>query len=159
MPKKNADSEKTKDSRLEAIMHLISEEPIGTQQELADRLCRLGFDVTQATVSRDIKELKLIKTAVAEGGYRYRLSRSEEKFQATKKFYSLYSTAAVSADFALNQVVVKCYTGMAGAVCAAMDGMDWDGVLGTIAGDDTILIITKSEGHARTLLRKLREIK
>ncbi len=159
MRRKSVEHEKTKELRREAIMHLISVESIGTQQALAERLVEEGFDVTQATVSRDIRELKLVKAASSDGGYRYRLSRSEEKYQATKKFYSLYKTAAISADFAMNQVVVRCYTGMAGAVCAAMDGMEWDGLLGTIAGDDTILIITKSEGHARTILRKLREVK
>ena len=143
----------------ELAIVLPSLDPDKKFKAVVDGLVEKGFDVTQATVSRDIKELKLVKTAAAEGGYRYHISRSEEKYQATKKFYSLYKTAAISADFAMNQVVVRCYTGMAGAVCAAMDGMEWEGLLGTIAGDDTILIITKSEGHARAIVRKLREVK
>jgi len=159
MPRKIREENKnSKSVRWEMILKLIASKEIGTQSELADELNSLGFDVTQATVSRDIKELALIKSAKRGGGYRYEAPRDNAKFKASDKFYTLFTTTAVHVDSALNQVVIHCYTGMANAICAAMDGLSWDGVLGTIAGDDTILVICHSEAQAQGLARRLRDI-
>lgn len=144
--------------RFKEIRRLISEETIGTQQELLKRLKELGYEVTQGTISRDIRDLKLVKVAFPGGGYRYEEAQTKAETAISGQFYSLFRSSVVKVDGALNQVVIRCYTGMAGAVCAAMDTMEWEGLLGTVAGDDTILVVMKSEAQAEELVKLLREI-
>lgn len=151
------DDKNIKAVRWEEIINLVENEDIGTQQELLDRLKAKGYDVTQGTVSRDISELHLVKTRKAGGGFRYRANKTETQ-PAANHFYALFKTAAVKVDSAMNQVIIKTYSGMADAICAAMDSMEWDGVLGTIAGDDTILVVTKSENAAKELKNTLKSI-
>lgn len=129
------------------ILELINEYQIDTQEELLKRLRADGFDVTQATVSRDIKELRLVKILSNDGKYKYATSKEPTR-DISSKFYSLFTDSAVSVDNAVNIVVIKCLTGMANAVCAAMDALHWDGVVGTLAGDDTILVLCKNEEQA-----------
>ena len=157
MARKKENEMNNKAARWEMILKLIAEKDIGTQKELADALAREGFDVTQATMSRDIRELRLLKTAKEDGTYHYHLSGKPENHQASANFYSFFNSAVVRVETAMNQVVIHTYTGMAQAVCAALDGMAWNQILGTIAGDDTILIITRDERTASELGRKLRE--
>ena len=152
------DDKNIKTVRWQEILRLVEKEEIGTQQELARRLNEEGYEVTQATVSRDIKELKLFKTAKAGGGYRYISTSASVIGKGKDRFAALFKTAALSAECALNQVVIKCENGMANAVCAAMDLLEWDRVVGSIAGDDTILIICRSESSAKKLAKKLTEI-
>ncbi len=147
-----------KSTRREVILRLISEKSIATQKDLAAELKHAGFDVAQATLSRDIRELHLVKTALPDGSYTYQAPGKTENQQATAHFFQLFRSAVVHIDTALNQVVIHTYTGMAQAVCAALDGMKFDGVLGTIAGDDTILVITRDEERARETAKKLREV-
>ena len=135
----NKENNNVKLTRREAILNLIASENIATQNELSRRLEDEGFAVTQATISRDIRELRLVKTAGPGGVYHYQVSKPQEKYHASHKFYSLYRDSVTSVDYAQNLVVIHCYTGMAQAVCATMDGLEWPGVLGTIAGDDTVL--------------------
>lgn len=153
-----ADTSRNTNSRRETILRLIAEEEIGTQNDLRDRLEQEGFAVTQATISRDIKEMHLVKSVGTDGAYRYQVAKSREKYEISHKFYSIYRDSAVSVASALNQVVIHTYTGMAQAICATMDGLDWEGVLGTIAGDDTILVICSDKNSAAELTKKLREI-
>ena len=143
--------------RFEAIRRLIADEKIGTQQELLARLNELGYHVTQGTVSRDIRDLRLVKVSLPDGGYRYQAGDGDA-LHASDKFFSLYRSAVIRVDSALNQVVIRCYSGMANALCASMDGMEWRGVLGTIAGDDTILVITESAETASQLAKELRDM-
>ena len=145
-------------TRREAILRLIANENISTQNELSKRLEEEGFTVTQATISRDIRELRLVKASNPDGGYHYQVSKPQEKYHASHKFYSFYRDAVLSVDYAQNLVVIHSYTGMAQAVCATMDGLEWPGVLGTIAGDDTVLVITRDEACASELTQTLREI-
>lgn len=147
-----------KETRRETILRLIAGEKIATQNELSRRLEEEGFQVTQATVSRDIRELRLIKTSGGDGDYRYQVGKPTEKYHASGKFYSLYRDAVLSVDYAQNMVVIKSYTGMAQAVCATMDDLEWPGVIGTIAGDDTVLVIVRDEAYARELVQTLQEI-
>lgn len=144
--------------RFKEIRRLISEETIGTQQALLKRLQELGYDVTQGTISRDIRDLKLVKVSVPGVGYRYQSAKASRDSAMSDQFYTLFRSSVIRVDSALNQVVIRCYNGMAGAVCASMDTLEWDGMLGTVAGDDTILVILKSEAQAESLLKKLREI-
>ena len=132
------------------IMELIHRYDIDTQEELLRRLRGDGFDVTQATVSRDIKELRLVKALTSAGKYKYSTGKDGGK-NVSAKFYSLLSENGISSVSAQNMVVIKCLTGMAQAVCAAMDSLQWDGIVGTLAGDDTIFIVTKDAVYAHKL--------
>lgn len=125
------------------ILDLIKEHDIDTQDELLRCLRENGFDVTQATVSRDIKELRLVKTLSSKGKYRYSTGRDNAR-SISSKFYSLFGDSVVSVEAAQNIIVIKCLTGMAQAVCAAMDTLNFSGVVGTLAGEDTILVVCKT---------------
>ncbi|MDD6213509.1 MAG: arginine repressor [Clostridiales bacterium] len=152
------DNNKSKNTRREVIRRLIANEHISTQVELSRRLEEEGFQVTQATVSRDIRELRLVKISDGNGSYHYELGKPVEKYHASSKFYSMFQSSVTGVDFAQNLVVIHTYTGMAQAVCATMDRVEWPGVLGTIAGDDTVLVITKTEETAKELVQTLQEI-
>lgn len=129
------------------ILELIKEYDIDTQDELLRYLRESGFDVTQATVSRDIKELRLVKTLSRTGKYKYSTG-SDTGSDMSSKFYSLFSDSVVSVEAAQNMVVVKCMNGMAQAVCAAMDAAYQQNFVGTLAGEDTIFIVCKNEPAA-----------
>ena len=157
MSRKKETEENNKAARFEAILELISEQNIGTQKELSEALKKAGFDVTQATMSRDIRELRLMKTALGGGAFAYRNIPAEEPDrQVSAAFYTLFKTSVTAIDQVLNQIVIHTLTGMANAVCAGLDSLPWEGVLGTIAGDDTILVIMKSEQNAKKLAAELK---
>ena len=139
------------------ILELIQEKNIDTQEELLKWLRESGYDVTQATVSRDIKELRLVKTLGADGKYRYSTGKNESS-DISSKFHLLFSDSVLSVDFAGNMVVIRCMVGMAQAVCAAMDSMHWEGVVGTLAGDDTIFVVTRSENSSIDLVTGLKKL-
>ncbi len=146
-----------KTKRHAKILEIIHSTPVDTQDELLRRLKENGFEVTQATVSRDIKELRLIKTLDNDGRYRYSTVRQEND-HISSKFHSLFADAVTGIDYAGNIVVVKCLTGMAQAACAAMDSLHWDNLVGTLAGDDTFLCITKSEAQSVELATSLKKL-
>lgn len=158
MARKKTTEDLNKAARWEMILKLISREDISTQKELAKALEDNGFSVAQATLSRDIKELHLVKSVKADGGYMYEVAGKTENRQASSQFYHLFENSVQHVDNVLNQVVIHTYTGMAQAVCAAFDGMKFEGVLGTIAGDDTILLILRDEECASQLARQLRDL-
>ena len=136
-----------KKNRHEAILSLIEKENIGTQEELMLKLNLMGYKVTQATVSRDINQLKLIKTPVDSGQYKYSfVNNNSEDYSG--KYFSILSHSVMSVNFAGNMAVIKCYSGMAQAACAAVDNLNIDNVVGTLAGDDTIFILCKDESSA-----------
>lgn len=137
-----------KSKRHAKILELIAEFEIDTQEDLLGRLNENGFKVTQATVSRDIKELRLIKVQSAGGGYRYSTNSSRDNVDMSFKFHAVFSEAVNVIDYAENMVVIKCYVGMANAACAAMDSIRWEGVVGTIAGDDTIFCVMRTKSDA-----------
>lgn len=139
------------------ILELIREHDIETQDELLRHLREAGFDVTQATVSRDIKELRLVKTLSGSGRYKYSTG-SEGSTDLSSKFYSLFTDSAVSVDCAMNILVIKCMVGMAQAVCASMDAMYWKDFVGTIAGDDTIMVVCRTEAAAREVRDELQKL-
>lgn len=139
------------------ILELIQEKNIDTQEELLKWLRESGYDVTQATVSRDIKELRLVKTLGTEGKYRYSTGKNETS-DISSKFHLLFSDSVLSVDFAGNMVVIRCMVGMAQAVCAAMDSMHWEGVVGTLAGDDTIFVVTRNENSSIDLVTGLKKL-
>ncbi len=143
-----------KKNRHKLILELIKTGEIDTQEELLRRLKAAGMEATQATVSRDIRELGLIKLQNSAGGYVY---AAPDKDTAGNP-ENVFKSSVKSIDYALNTIVIKCYIGMAGAAAAVFDAMKFDNVLGSIAGDDTIIVIVKTEAAAASLTAKLKEI-
>lgn len=140
--------------RQDKILELVMCRDIETQEELLSLLKQSGFNSTQATVSRDIKHLRLIKIPFGDGKYKY--SVSEKKSESVQSnFLSVISSSIVSVDYAMNMVVIKSATGMAQGVCALLDSKHLDGVIGTLAGDDTIFIVAKDELRASALVCEL----
>ena len=128
----------TKKERQEIIIKLISENNVSTQIALKEQLAGLGIKVTQATLSRDINELNLKKET--DGGYKYIRSHS-----LISECPSILKDSVRDIVYAMNTVVLKCHTGMAQAACATLDKMDYMGIVGTIAGDDTIFVLMPNE--------------
>lgn len=146
-----------KKRRHEKILELIGSHSVDTQEELLRLLRQEGFEVTQATVSRDIKELRLVKAQTGSGKYRYTAPKDGSR-DMSSRFFSLFSDNTVSVQSACNMVVIKCLTGMAQAVCAAMDSLHWEGIVGTLAGDDTIFVVMKEPECAERFSAELRRI-
>lgn len=146
-----------KSRRHNKILEIINEKDIETQEELAEELKNAGFDVTQATVSRDIKMLKLVKMQSISGNYRY-ISSSKEQKDINDKLFSILSNAAVSVENVDKFVVVKTLTGSAMAVAEAIDTLFDTEVAGTIAGDNTIFILVRSLEKAEELVTKVRKM-
>lgn len=134
-------------TRQQKILEIITTREIYTQEGILEELKKAGFDVTQATVSRDIKKLNLIKKLTAEGKYIYAQQERDDRGQDSR-FRSMLGETVISVDHAMNIVVMKCHVGMANAACAAFDTMHWDGVVGTLAGDDTIFVLLRTEEKA-----------
>ena len=146
---------KSKGDRLQTILRLVQEHPISRQEVLLDYLRKEGFDVTQATISRDIRELCLVKAATAEG-YRYVSSRNESFNPKTQgRFETIFHESVLGVDYAGHVVLVKCYSGMANAACEVFDALQWKNVVGTLSGDDTFLIVARSERDAKTICTEL----
>lgn len=146
-----------KKARHEAILDLLEKEEIGTQDLLMQRLNEMGYAVTQATISRDIKALKLIKSPVSSGQYKY-VYVSNDTEDRTQKYHSIIAHAVTGVNYAGNMAVVKCYSGMAQAACAAVDNLISDKVVGTLAGDDTIFVLCKDGASAGEFKKKIEKI-
>jgi arginine repressor len=146
-----------KTRRHSKILELIKEIDIDTQEELLRHLRESGFDVTQATVSRDIKELRLIKSLTRNGKYKYSTG-NESTSDMSNKFYLLFEDSVTDVEAAQNILVIKCEIGMAQAICAAMDTMYWQGCIGTLAGEDTIFIVCKTTEIAVNMQDELRKL-
>ena len=144
-----------KRNRHEAILSLVEKEELGTQEELMCRLHEIGYNVTQATVSRDIKALKLVKSPVENGRYKYSAAKNENE-DMSQKFFSILTHSVTGADYAGNMVVVKCISGMAGAACEAIDNLVEKGVVGTLAGDNTFFVLCRDEKSAGDFCEKIK---
>lgn len=142
-----------KGQRLLKIREIISTQEIETQEDLVDKLKEAGFQVTQATVSRDIKELHLVKTPTAKGTYKYALP-AEPSYNPEQKLRRMLLDSFISIDRAENLVVMKTLPGNAHAVGAIVDALDWPEVLGTICGDDTLLIIVRTTDGAPVIVNR-----
>ena len=127
-----------------------------TQEELAEYLNRAGFNVTQATVSRDIRELKLSKIQTEGGRQRYAVLQSQDSF--SDKYIRILRDSYMSMDMAQNILVIKTVAGMASAVCAALDAMKWNEIVGSIAGDDTIMCAIRSVDDTVKVMDKISKI-
>jgi transcriptional regulator of arginine metabolism len=139
------------------ILEIIDNNDIETQEELAEMLKKLGVDVTQATVSRDIKELRLIKVMTHGGKYKY-ATFSQTENQVSNRLTTILTEAYVSSDYANNIVVVKTLSGMAQAAGSAIDSLKWQEILGTIAGDDTLIMVCRAEKIAEEIVNKFNKM-
>ena len=146
-----------KTDRHKKILELIDRYEIGTQEELAKILNDEGYNVTQATVSRDIRELNLSKVSVDGKGTRY-ATLTKDKPVASDKFLTVLKEGFVSMDMAQNILVIKTVAGMAMAVCLAIDAMNWSEVVGSIAGDDTIMCAIRTTEDTPRVMDKIRKI-
>lgn len=145
-----------KSIRQKKILNLIENQIVSTQKELSDSLRDSGFKVTQATVSRDIKELNLIKIPVGENDYRY-ADPKEAVFVSEKKFDFVLKEFVLGVDYSDNIIVVKTAPANANVVAYALDNFTWKEVIGTVAGDDTILLVVKPKDAVESIVNKIRE--
>ena len=144
--------------RQAAIIDLISNHEIDTQEELTARLREMGFHSTQATISRDIKELRLIKIASSNGGYKYSIAESEQDSGFVRRVRNIFRECVIKVDVAQNLVVIKTITGMANAAAFALDTMKISEIVGTIAGDDNVLIILRDNESAENFFEQTKEM-
>ena len=144
-----------KKRRQAKILDLIKNLNIETQEELQALLKESGFEVTQATISRDIRELRLVKELSENGRYIYSTGKKNNFDSVSMRATGIFVDSVLSVESAVNMVCVKCFPGMAGAACAAIDSMQWNDVLGTIAGDDTIFVLCRSQNAAQNFTMTL----
>ncbi|WP_019532755.1 transcriptional regulator AhrC/ArgR [Paenibacillus ginsengihumi] len=129
------------------IREIITNNEIETQDELVERLRASGFYVTQATISRDIKEMHLIKVPLDDGRYKYSMP-ADQRYNPLQRLRRALSDHFVHIDYTENLVVLKCLPGTANAIGALIDSLEWNEIMGTICGDDTILIICRTKEHS-----------
>lgn len=139
------------------IVELINKYQIETQEELAEYLNQEGFHVTQATVSRDIRDLRLTKVPSENGHQKYAVLQ-EEQNGLTEKYIRILTDGYISMDMAQNILVIKTVSGMAMAVAAALDAMKWQEIVGCIAGDDTVMCAVRTTDDTILLMEKIRNI-
>lgn len=144
--------------RYNKIKDIVQSRSIETQEELAAALQEEGIDVTQATVSRDIKELMLIKIPTGDGHYRYALSPNENVLLSQARITRLFQDSIIKVDYAMNQIVLHTLPGSAQSIAYAVDHANWNEVIGTLGGDDTILIICYSAENVQSVLKRISDM-
>jgi transcriptional regulator of arginine metabolism len=144
--------------RLSRIKELVEHNIIETQEDLAEALRKEGIDITQATVSRDIKELMLIKAPVGDGRYRYALPKEQNTIFSHSRMSRMFQDSVVAIDSSDNIIVLKTMPGTAQAVAAAIDNTKWPEILGTVAGDDTIFMVVKPVEAVPDVIAKFRDL-
>lgn len=146
-----------KNERQKRIIELIAEKEISTQEDLADSLRQDGLNVTQATVSRDIKDLRLIKVPSDNGGYRY-ASVTNSDNNITDKLYRMFSSSVLSVESAVNIIVIRTLSGSANAAAMVIDALKLPAILGSVAGDDTILLVISGTEQVQGIVQRLRSM-
>lgn len=146
-----------KSVRHNMILEIIEAKDIETQEELAEELKRRGVKVTQATVSRDIKELRLLKVLSENGGYKYATVERAEKGM-NERFIRILAESVMSMESANNLIVIKTLSASAAAAAEAIDSLKWPEVLGTVAGDNTILVIVRSNEAVETTMARFQSL-
>lgn len=135
--------------RQSEILNIVQSKDIDTQEQLLEELRARGFTTTQATISRDIKELRLVKELTGSGGYRYALSERKTSSTSDVRLRNIFKEGVLSVDVAQNIVVVRTMPGLASAACSALDAMEIDGMVGSLAGDDTGILIMRDNSFAQ----------
>ena len=146
-----------KTGRQSKIIEIIQKNEVETQEELSEYLVREGYSVTQATVSRDIRELKLTKISMNNGRQKYAIL-NDASDDMSQKYARILRDGFVSMDMAQNILVIKTVSGMANAVCAALDSMQMQEIVGSIAGDDTIMCAIRTVEDTTALMKKIKKI-
>ena len=147
-----------KNDRQSRILEIIEREPIDTQEQLQQRLQEEGITCTQATISRDIKQLHLIKEPIGQGKYRYAVSVQRHRRNVADKLRTIFRESIVSVDYAQNIVVIKTMAGLANAAAAALDSMSIPYMVGSLAGDDTALLVMRDTESARSFCDEIHEM-
>ena len=147
-----------KNERQGKILEIIKLEPIETQEQLQQRLLDMGIVCTQATISRDIKQLHLIKEPIGQGKYRYAISIQRKRLNVADKLRTILRESIVSMDHAQNIVVIKTMSGLASAAATALDSMRISGVVGSVAGNDTVLLVARDSKIAQDLCDEITEM-
>ncbi|ENZ01993.1 arginine repressor [Clostridium thermobutyricum] len=145
-----------KSRRHDKILEIITEKDIETQEDLAEALRNSGFDVTQATVSRDIKNLRLIKMQSSNGRYKYAVPKTDSS-RLADKLANILTNAVVSVENVDKMVVVKTFTGGASAAAEAIDNLEFENIAGTVAGDNTIFILVRTIESAEIIVKSIKE--
>ena len=145
-----------KAKRQEAILELVKKYEIETQEELAEKLNHSGFTVTQATISRDIRELKLTK--IQQGSKQIYAVLKENKYAGSNKYIDILRHSFVAVDMAQNILVIKTASGTAMAVATALESLHWDEIVGSIAGDDTVMCAIRTVEDTKKLVKRLEDI-
>ena len=138
------------------ILEIISQENIETQEQLLRRLEDRGIRSTQATISRDIKQMHLIKEPVGQGVYKYAVSGNRTKLNIAEKLRTIFRESILSVDYAQNIIVIKTMPGLASGACSALDNMDLPVVVGSIAGDDTAFLLMKDTEDAEEFCEEIK---
>ena len=146
-----------KSARPLAILDILAQSAVETQEDLADALRKRGFQVTQATVSRDIKELRLVKVLSADGMYRYATSDKSET-NLNERLIRMFSETVISISSAYNQIIIRTHTASASIAAETIDSLQWPEILGTIAGENTILMIVRSIEEVQVVLNRLNSL-
>lgn len=144
--------------RQSVIMEIINERDIETQNQLMDALAERGVKSTQATLSRDIRDMRLVKEMGPRGNYRYVAAAKQETPDLDARLKKIFKESLVSYDVAQNIVVLKTLPGLANGACSALDGMDIEGLVGTLAGDDTAFLAMKDNASAMTLYKEIEQL-
>ena len=147
-----------KNDRQNRILEIIERENVETQEQLQQRLQEQGVVCTQATISRDIKQLHLVKEPVGQGKYRYTVSSQRSRLNVADKLRGIFRESIVSIESAQNIVVIKTMPGLANAAAAAVDGMNISYMLGSLAGDDTALLVMRDTDSAKSFCEELLEM-
>ena len=146
-----------KNARQTAILSIIEQNDIETQEELAARLRDMGIVVTQATVSRDIKELRLLKVLSGNGGYKYATADKAEH-GLSERFVRMFKDSVLSVDCARNIVVIKTLSGSANVAGEAIDSMRLPGILGSMAGDNTVFVVARDDAQALETVKRFEDM-
>ena len=147
-----------KNDRQTMILEIISQENIETQEQLLARLQERGITSTQATISRDIKQMHLIKEPVGQGVYKYAVSGNRTKLNFTEKLRTFFGESITSIAYAQNIVVLKTMPGLASAACSALDNMDITYMVGSLAGDDTAFLLMRDTESAAAFCEEIKEM-
>ena len=147
-----------KNNRQNQLLQIIAEETIETQEQLLERLEARGIKSTQATISRDIKQLHLVKEPAGQGRYRYAVSAHRTKLNFADRLRTIFRESLLSADYANNIAVVKTMPGLAQGAASALDSMHINDMVGSLAGDDTVIIVMRDEDSARDFCEEIKEM-
>ena len=144
--------------RQSVIMEIISERDIETQNQLMEALAERGVKSTQATLSRDIRDMRLVKELGPKGNYRYVAAAKQEAPDLDQRLKKIFKESLISYDLAQNILVIKTLPGLANGACSALDGMDIDGLVGTLAGDDTAFLAMRDNATAMNLYKEIDQL-